>query len=338
MVGRPTLGREDAAHGVGIARVGAQAVDRFGRERDELAGAQALRRACDRRGRRRRDPALMPAAARRRRRTGGRGKRHAETARIRAFATRARVGMRAMRASAATPALACRGADAQRGVLMSEFLFTSESVSEGHPDKVADQISDAVLDAILEQDPTGRVAAETLVSTGLVVMTGEITTKANVDYAPGRARDGSRHRLQRSGIALRRRRLRGHGLLWPPVAGHRARRGPRIRRLPEPGRRRPGPDVRLRVRRDAVADAVPDLLRASARATAKRSSPRRPPAVPASGRQVAGHRALRQRQARRRRHRRAVDAASSVDERQAGQARRSGDRGNHQARVSRGRC
>ena len=65
---------------------------------------------------------------------------------------------------------------------MSEFLFTSESVSEGHPDKVADQISDAVLDAILEHDPTGRVAAETLVSTGLVVMAGEITTNANVDY------------------------------------------------------------------------------------------------------------------------------------------------------------
>src|SRR3989440_353424 len=66
---------------------------------------------------------------------------------------------------------------------MSEFLFTSESVSEGHPDKVADQISDAVLDAILEQDPTGRVAAETLVSTGLVVMAGEITANANVNYA-----------------------------------------------------------------------------------------------------------------------------------------------------------
>ena len=65
---------------------------------------------------------------------------------------------------------------------MNEFLFTSESVSEGHPDKVADQISDAVLDAILTLDPHGRVAAETLVSTGLVVMTGEITTNANVDY------------------------------------------------------------------------------------------------------------------------------------------------------------
>src|SRR4029079_18273500 len=69
-----------------------------------------------------------------------------------------------------------------RGSYMSNFLFTSESVSEGHPDKVADQISDAVLDAILEQDPTGRVAAETLVSTGLVVMSGEITTNATVDY------------------------------------------------------------------------------------------------------------------------------------------------------------
>jgi len=66
---------------------------------------------------------------------------------------------------------------------MSDFLFTSESVSEGHPDKVADQISDAVLDAILEQDPTARVAAETLVSTGLVVLSGEITTAVKHDYA-----------------------------------------------------------------------------------------------------------------------------------------------------------
>jgi S-adenosylmethionine synthetase len=65
---------------------------------------------------------------------------------------------------------------------MSDFLFTSESVSEGHPDKVADQISDAVLDAILTQDTHARVAAETLVNTGLVVMAGEITTNAVVDF------------------------------------------------------------------------------------------------------------------------------------------------------------
>ena len=62
------------------------------------------------------------------------------------------------------------------------FLFTSESVTEGHPDKIADQISDAVLDAILSQDPAGRVACETLVTTGLAVIAGEITTKASVNY------------------------------------------------------------------------------------------------------------------------------------------------------------
>jgi S-adenosylmethionine synthetase len=66
---------------------------------------------------------------------------------------------------------------------MSDFLFTSESVSEGHPDKVADAISDAVLDAVLAQDKHGRVAAETLVATGLVVMAGQITTNANVNYS-----------------------------------------------------------------------------------------------------------------------------------------------------------
>jgi len=65
--------------------------------------------------------------------------------------------------------------------LSDRFLFTSESVTEGHPDKIADQISDAILDACLEQDPYSRVAAETLTATGLVVIAGEITTKAYVD-------------------------------------------------------------------------------------------------------------------------------------------------------------
>ncbi len=65
---------------------------------------------------------------------------------------------------------------------MKDFIFTSESVSEGHPDKVADQISDSVLDAILTQDPHARVACETLVTTGLVVIAGEITTHATIDY------------------------------------------------------------------------------------------------------------------------------------------------------------
>jgi S-adenosylmethionine synthetase len=66
--------------------------------------------------------------------------------------------------------------------MANDYLFTSESVSEGHPDKVADQISDAILDAIFKQDPYSRVAAETLCNTGLVVLAGEITTGANVDY------------------------------------------------------------------------------------------------------------------------------------------------------------
>jgi S-adenosylmethionine synthetase len=67
--------------------------------------------------------------------------------------------------------------------MVVETLFTSESVTEGHPDKIADQVSDSVLDAILSQDPTARVACETLVTTGLVVVAGEVTTNARVDYA-----------------------------------------------------------------------------------------------------------------------------------------------------------
>ncbi len=73
-------------------------------------------------------------------------------------------------------------ANLENKFVANDFLFTSESVSEGHPDKVADQISDAVLDAILAQDKYARVAAETLCNTGLVVLAGEITTTANVDY------------------------------------------------------------------------------------------------------------------------------------------------------------
>mgnify|MGYP002682342373 CR=1 FL=1 len=65
---------------------------------------------------------------------------------------------------------------------MTQWTFTSESVTEGHPDKMADQISDAVLDAILAEDPMARVACETLITTGLVVVAGEITTTAYVEF------------------------------------------------------------------------------------------------------------------------------------------------------------
>jgi S-adenosylmethionine synthetase len=67
--------------------------------------------------------------------------------------------------------------------MSEEYLFTSESVTEGHPDKVADQISDAIVDAALSQDPQSRVAVETLLTTGLVVLAGEITTTAVLDFA-----------------------------------------------------------------------------------------------------------------------------------------------------------
>ena len=66
---------------------------------------------------------------------------------------------------------------------MASYIFTSESVTEGHPDKISDQVSDAILDALLTQDPKSRVACETLIKTGYVNLAGEITTSATVDYA-----------------------------------------------------------------------------------------------------------------------------------------------------------
>ena len=66
--------------------------------------------------------------------------------------------------------------------MLKDYIFTSESVTEGHPDKIADQISDAILDKLLEQDPASRVACETLITTGLIQIAGEITTSANIDY------------------------------------------------------------------------------------------------------------------------------------------------------------
>ena len=65
---------------------------------------------------------------------------------------------------------------------MSRYVFTSESVTEGHPDKICDQISDAVLDALLSKDPASRVACETVVNTGLCLITGEVTSTAKIDF------------------------------------------------------------------------------------------------------------------------------------------------------------
>ena len=85
----------------------------------------------------------------------------------------------------------------------NRYLFTSESVTEGHPDKIADQISDAILDACLTEDPTSRVACETLTATGLVVIAGEITTKAYVDFQQVVRGTVAVHRIRQRPLRLR---------------------------------------------------------------------------------------------------------------------------------------
>ncbi len=122
-------------------------------------------------------------------------------------------------------------------------LFTSESVTEGHPDKIADQISDGILDAILAQDPVARVACETLVTTGLAVVAGEITTNAHFDVQAivrGAIRDVGYTRGKYGYDADTCAVLSAHSRA---VARHRPGRGHRRRR-------RPGPDVRLRLPRN----------------------------------------------------------------------------------------
>ena len=112
---------------------------------------------------------------------------------------------------------------------MNRWTFTSESVTEGHPDKMADQISDAVLDALLAQDPLSRVACETLLTTGLVVVAGEITTTGVRGNPEAGTRGGDRHRLHQLADGLRRPHLRGDDLDRVPVARYRPGRRHRPR-------------------------------------------------------------------------------------------------------------
>jgi len=133
---------------------------------------------------------------------------------------------------------------------MSDYLFTSESVSEGHPDKVADQISDAVLDAILSQDTAARVAAETLVKDNLVVLAGEITKKreAHVDY-----QEVARRTIQRIGYTDPKIGFDAEGCTVVVAYGEQSKhiaQGVNREAGHGPGRGRPGADVRLRLRRD----------------------------------------------------------------------------------------
>ena len=162
-----------------------------------------------------------------------------------------------------------------------EYLFTSESVTEGHPDKIADQISDAVLDAILAQDPTGRVACETLLTTGLVVVAGEITTSCYVDI-PKIARETIKGvGLHARQVRLRLRDLRGHHRHRRAVGRHRHGRG-------QAGGRRPGADVRLRVHGDRGADAAAHHARAQAGAAPDRGAAERRARLPPARRQEPG--------------------------------------------------
>ena len=156
---------------------------------------------------------------------------------------------------------------------MSRRLFTSESVTEGHPDKIADQISDAILDALLKEDPHSRVAVETLITTGQVHVAGEVTTEAYADIPTIVRERDPRDRLRLVEEGLRRRVLRRERLdrrrsrPTSPRASTtptRPRDGEGIDDARPAGRRRPGPDVRLRLRRHPRADAAADRARAPA--------------------------------------------------------------------------
>ena len=130
-------------------------------------------------------------------------------------------------------------------------LFTSESVTEGHPDKVADQISDAVLDYALSQDPMSRVACETMVTTGVAVVAGEITTKTHIDYQKIVRSTVESIGYTDASLWVRFQDVRRNGNRRYPVSRHRNGRGYRWRR-------RPGLDVRLCHQRISRTDAPAD--------------------------------------------------------------------------------
>ena len=112
--------------------------------------------------------------------------------------------------------------------MTDRYTFTSESVTEGHPDKMADQISDAVLDAILAEDPIARVACETMVTTGLAIVAGEITTEPTSRSPRSSARRSTASATTRQ-HGLRRQHLRRDHLDRPAVARHRPGRRHRLR-------------------------------------------------------------------------------------------------------------
>ena len=176
---------------------------------------------------------------------------------------------------------------------MARHLFTSESVTEGHPDKICDQISDAILDEILTHDPNARVACETCASTGLVHIMGEITTNCYVDIPEGRPRGGAQiSATTRAKFGFDCRHLRRHLQHRRPEPRHR-HWAPTIevRRC-----RRSGHDVRLCLRRDPRADAHAHQPGPQAGKAPDRRAQERRDGLPAPGRQEPGDRGVRREQ------------------------------------------
>ena len=188
----------------------------------------------------------------------------------------------------------------------NEFLFTSESVTEGHPDKIADQISDGVLDAVLKDDPYGRVACETLVNTGLIVVSGEISTDTYVDI-----QEIARETVRKIGYtdadlgfsADSCAVLNAIDKQSPDIAqgvdkAYEARTDASDEdELDVAGAGDQGMMFGYATQRDRGADAAADLARAPARRAPGGGAQGRHAGLPAPGRQDAGERALRGRQA-----------------------------------------
>ena len=185
---------------------------------------------------------------------------------------------------------------------IKDFLFTSESVSEGHPDKMCDQISDAVLDALIAEDPNSRVALETLVKTGLIVMAGEITSKHSPDFIKIARKTATRYRLRQRRSRLQRQYVRGADRDRAAIARHLAGRYRGRGSFQGARRRRPGPDVRLCLRRNPRINAAADRAGPSPDGEPDAPAQGKETRFPAPRRQKPGDGALCQRPSGRRQH------------------------------------